>query len=331
MPAGQIRSPLCPPDRQGLSRAVQAALTLDKWVEIEYKKKGLPVKNGGKHPEIARWIADNAMFKIDRTHKGEENTMNRRYRKTVIAGNWKMNMTATETKKFAEELKKIMPRAKWCDTLICVPACNIQTAAKAFKDLRISVGAENVYFEEKGAYTGEVSADMLKDLGVKYVIVGHSERRQYFCETDATVNKKVHAVLNAGMNPIICVGESLEQRETGITDEWIALQVKSALYGVPADKLRRCIIAYEPIWAIGTGKTASAEQAGEVCTNIRATIRSLYGARVARSVTIQYGGSMNPKNAAELLAQPDIDGGLIGGASLKPEQFVDIINAANQE
>ena len=188
-----------------------------------------------------------------------------------------------------------------------------------------------MYFEEKGAYTGEISADMLKDLGVKYVIVGHSERRQYFCETDTTVNKKVHAVLNAGMNPIICVGESLEQRETGITDEWIALQVKSALYGVPADKLRRCIIAYEPIWAIGTGKTATAEQAGEVCSNIRATIRGLYGARVARSVTIQYGGSMNPKNAAELLAQPDIDGGLIGGAALKPDQFVDIINAANQE
>ena len=257
--------------------------------------------------------------------------MNRRYRKTVIAGNWKMNMTATETKKFAEDLKKIMPRAKWCDTLICVPACNISTAMKAFKDLRISVGAENVYFEEKGAHTGEVSADMLKDLGVKYVIVGHSERRQYFCETDQTVNKKVHAVLNAGMNPIICVGESLEQRETGITNEWIALQVKSALNGVPAEKLRRCIIAYEPIWAIGTGKTATAEQAGEVCSNIRAAIRGLYGARVARSVTIQYGGSMNPKNAAELLAQPDIDGGLIGGAALKPEQFVDIINAANQE
>ena len=257
--------------------------------------------------------------------------MNRRYRKTVIAGNWKMNMTATETKKFAEELKKIMPRAKWCETLICVPACNISVASKAFKDLRISVGAENVYFEEKGAFTGEISANMLKDLGVKYVIVGHSERRQYFCETDEIVNKKVHAVLDAGMSPIICVGESLEQREMGVTMELIALQVKSALAGVAAEKVRKCVIAYEPIWAIGTGKTATAEQAGEVCSLIRATIRNLYGARVARSVTIQYGGSMNPSNAAELLAQPDIDGGLIGGASLKPEQFVAIINAANQD
>ena len=257
--------------------------------------------------------------------------MNRRYRKTIIAGNWKMNMTASETKQFAEELKKIMPRAKWCDTLICVPSCNITTAMKAFKDLRLSVGAENLHYEKSGAYTGEVSADMLKDLGVKYVIVGHSERRQYFCETDQIVNKKVHAALNAGISPIICVGESLEQRESGVTEDLIALQVKSALYGVPADKLRRCIIAYEPIWAIGTGKTATAEQAAEVCTAIRTTIRQLYGARVARSVTIQYGGSMNPSNAAELLAQPDIDGGLIGGASLKPEQFVAIINAANQE
>ena len=257
--------------------------------------------------------------------------MNRRYRKTVIAGNWKMNMTATDTKKFAEELKKIMPRAKWCDTLICVPACNIPAAVKAFKDLRISVGAENVYFEEKGAYTGEVSASMLKDLGVKYVIVGHSERRQYFCETDATVNKKVHAVLEAGMNPIICVGESLEQRELGVTMELIAYQVRCALANVPAEKARHVVIAYEPIWAIGTGRTATAEQAGEVCQAIRSVVRKLYGAHVARSITIQYGGSMNAKNAAELLAQPDVDGGLIGGASLKPADFVQIINAANQE
>ena len=257
--------------------------------------------------------------------------MNRRYRKTVIAGNWKMNMTATETRKFAEELKRIMPRAKWCDTVICVPACNITAAVKAFKELRISVGAENLYFEETGAYTGEISAAMLRDLGVKYVIVGHSERRQYFGETDTAVNRKVHAALDAGLSPIICVGESESQREMGVTQDWIALQVKTALYGVPAERLRRCIIAYEPIWAIGTGKTATAQQAGEVCTAIRATIRGLYGARVARSVTIQYGGSMNPKNAQELLAQPDVDGGLIGGASLKPEQFVEIIHAANQE
>lgn len=256
--------------------------------------------------------------------------MNRRYRKTVIAGNWKMNMTATETKKFAEELKKIMPRAKWCDTLICVPACNISVAMKAFKDLKISVGAENVYFEEKGAYTGEISADMLKDLGVKYVIVGHSERRQYFCETDATVNKKVLAVLNAGMSPIICVGESLEQREAGVTAEWIALQVKSALNGVPAEKLRRCIIAYEPIWAIGTGETATPEQAEEVCQHIRTIIRKRFGSKNARAMTILYGGSMNEKNAFELLAQPDIDGGLIGGASLVSEKFVRIIEDANQ-
>ena len=257
--------------------------------------------------------------------------MNRRYRKTIIAGNWKMNKTASETKKFAEELKAILPKAKWCDVVVCVPAVNIPAAMKAFKDVRVSVGAQNVFYEKSGAYTGEVSADMLKDLGVKYVIIGHSERRQYFGETDFTVNKKVLAALEAGLHPIICVGESLEQRETGITDEWIALQVKSALYGVPADKLRRCIIAYEPIWAIGTGKTATAEQAGEVCEAIRTVIRKLYGARVARSVTIQYGGSMNAKNAHELLAQPDVDGGLIGGASLKAPDFVEIVNAANQE
>ncbi len=257
--------------------------------------------------------------------------MNRRYRKTIIAGNWKMNKTATETKKFAEELKTMLPKAKWCEVVVCVPAVNISTAIRAFKDMRVSIGAENVFYERSGAYTGEVSADMLKDLGVKYVIIGHSERRQYFGETDVTVNKKVLAALEAGLHPIICVGESLEQREMGITMELIALQVKAALADVPAEKARKCVIAYEPIWAIGTGKTATAEQANEVCNAIRATIRHLYGARVARSVTIQYGGSMNPGNAAELLAQPDVDGGLIGGASLKPDQFTAIVNAANQE
>ena len=257
--------------------------------------------------------------------------MNRRYRKTIIAGNWKMNKTASETKKFAEELTAVLPKAKWCEVVVCVPAVNIQTAVKAFKDMRVSIGAENLFYEKSGAYTGEVSADMLKDLGVKYVIIGHSERRQYFGETDVSVNKKVHAALEAGLRPIICVGESLEQREMGITMELIALQVKSALYGVPAEKVRKCVIAYEPVWAIGTGKNATAEQAAEVCNLIRTTVRRLYGARIARSVTVQYGGSMKPSNAAELLAQLDIDGGLIGGAALKAKDFTDIVNAANQD
>ena len=257
--------------------------------------------------------------------------MNRRYRKTIIAGNWKMNKTASETKKFAEELKTVLPKAKWCEVVVCVPAVNIQAAIKAFKDMRVSIGAQNLFYEKSGAYTGEVSADMLKDLGVKYVIIGHSERRQYFGETDVSVNKKVHAALEAGLHPIICVGESLEQREMGITMELIALQIKAALCGVPAEKVRKCVVAYEPVWAIGTGKTATAEQAAEVCTLIRTTIRHMYGARIARSVTIQYGGSMKPSNAAELLAQPDIDGGLIGGAALKARDFTDIVNAANQD
>ena len=257
--------------------------------------------------------------------------MNRRYRKTIIAGNWKMNNTLSQTKAFAEEIKPILPKGKWCNVVLCVPAVNIQAAVRLFKDCRIAIGAENCHFEEKGAFTGEITAEMIKEAGAKYVIIGHSERRQYYNETDFTVNKKVHAAVNAGLIPIICVGESLEQRELGVTMDLIAYQVKCALANLPAEKARHVVIAYEPLWAIGTGKTATAEQAGEVCSNIRATIRALYGARVARSVTIQYGGSMNPKNAAELLAQPDIDGGLIGGAALKPEQFVDIINAANQE
>ena len=251
--------------------------------------------------------------------------MNRRYRKTIIAGNWKMNKTASDTKKFAEELKAILPRAKWCDVVVCVPFVNIPAALKAFKDMRVAVGAENLYYEPSGAYTGEVSADMLKDLGVKYVIIGHSERRQYFGETDITVNKKVHAALEAGLHPIICVGESLEQREMGVTMELIALQVKSALAGVAAEKVRRCVIAYEPIWAIGTGRTATADQAEEVCREIRTVIRGMFDARTARAVSILYGGSMNAKNCDELLAQPDIDGGLIGGASLKPQDFARII------
>ncbi len=257
--------------------------------------------------------------------------MNRRYRKTIIAGNWKMNKTPSETKAFAEQFKAILPKTKWCDIVICVPAADLSAAVRAFKDSRIAVGAQNVYFEKSGAYTGEISADMLVDLGVRYVIVGHSERRALFGETDMVVNRKVRAALEAGLNPIICVGESLDQREMGVTMELIALQVKSALAGVSAEQVRRCVIAYEPIWAIGTGKTATPEQAAEVCAAIRALIRTLYGARVARSVTIQYGGSMKPNNAFELLAHEDIDGGLIGGASLEPKALMDIVHAANQD
>ena len=257
--------------------------------------------------------------------------MSNKNRRTVIAGNWKMNKTLSETRAYAEELKAILPKGKWCDVVLCVPFVNIPAAIRLFKDCRVSIGAQNCHYEATGAYTGEVSAEMLKEVGAKYVIIGHSERRQYFNETDATVNKKVHAALEVGLRPIVCVGESLEQREMGVTMDLIAYQVKCALSGVSADKVRHVVIAYEPLWAIGTGKTATAEQAGEVCEAIRTVIRKLYGARVARSVTIQYGGSMNPGNAAELLAQPDVDGGLIGGASLKPDQFVDIINAANQE
>ena len=242
-----------------------------------------------------------------------------------------MNKTPSETKAFAEQFKAILPKTKWCDIVVCVPAADLSAAVRAFKDSRIAVGAQNLYYEEKGAYTGEISAAMLRDLGVKYVIIGHSERRALFGETDESVNKKVHAALEAGLNPIICVGESLTQREMGVTMELIALQVKSALAGVSAEQVRRCVIAYEPIWAIGTGKTATGEQAAEVCTAIRALIRAQYGARVARSVTIQYGGSMKPNNAAELLAHEDIDGGLIGGASLEPQALMDIVHAANQD
>ena len=255
--------------------------------------------------------------------------MNRRYRKTIIAGNWKMNKTPSETKAFAEQFKAILPKTKWCDIVVCVPTVDLSAAVRAFKDSRIAVGAENVYFEKSGAYTGEIAANMLLDAGCKYVILGHSERRA-MGETNADVNAKVLAALDNGLIPIMCVGESLEQREAGITEEWITMQIKTGLASIGEDKIRKMIIAYEPIWAIGTGKTATPEQAEEVCEHIRAVIRKLYGAKVARAISILYGGSMNEKNAYDLLAQPDIDGGLIGGASLVPEKFVKIIEAANQ-
>ena len=256
--------------------------------------------------------------------------MNLKYRKTIIAGNWKMNKTRPEAKALIQELLPLVKDAD-CGVVICVPYTNLETALAATAGTNIAVGAENCHWAESGAFTGEISAPMLKELGVEYVVIGHSERRQYFGETDVTVQKRVRAALDAGLTVILCIGELLEQREAGITEEIVGMQTKAALGGVSKEELGRIILAYEPVWAIGTGKTATAEQAAEVCTAIRATIRNLYGARVARSITIQYGGSMNPKNAAELLAQPDVDGGLIGGAALKPDQFVDIINASNQE
>ena len=251
--------------------------------------------------------------------------MNRKYRKTIIAGNWKMNKTASETVGFANELKSLLPKTRKCDAVICLPALNITTAQKAFKGTRVSVGAETVHFLNAGAFTGEMSADMLADVGVKYVIIGHSERRQYYNETDFTVNRKVHAALEAGIVPIICVGESLQQRELGVETELLTYQLMTAISGLPAAKAKKIVVAYEPVWAIGTGKTATAQQAEEICAHIRACIRKKYDARTARAVSILYGGSMNVQNAAELLSMPDIDGGLIGGASLKPGDFAKLI------
>ena len=255
--------------------------------------------------------------------------MNRKYRKTVIAGNWKMNKTPSETKEFMMQLKNIMPKGRWCEIALCVPAVCIPAAVRAMRETRVGIGAENCNANASGAYTGEIATNMLVDAGCKYVIIGHSERRA-MGETDADVNAKVLAALEAGLTPIMCCGESLEQREADITAEWIAMQIKLGLKGVPEDKIRKVVIAYEPIWAIGTGRTASPEQAQEVCEHIRTVVRKLYSSKNARAISILYGGSMNEKNAFELLAQPDIDGGLIGGASLVPEKFVQIIEAANQ-
>ena len=257
--------------------------------------------------------------------------MNRKYRKTVIAGNWKMNMLASEIKPFMEQLKENLPKTRACDVVLCTPGPLLPAMIKAGKDCKVAAGGQDVSKYEKGAYTGEVSAAQLADIGAKYCIVGHSERRQYHGEDDMLINAKVKALLEKGIIPIICVGESLEQREMDLTMEYVAYQVKAALSGVDASQLRRCIIAYEPIWAIGTGKTATAEQAEEVCQGIRAVVRGIYGARPARAVSILYGGSMNAKNAFELLAQPDIDGGLIGGASLKPVDFSEIVKATDQD
>lgn len=247
-------------------------------------------------------------------------------RKTIVAGNWKMNMTPSQAKTLIEELKPLVADAK-NGCIICVPFTDLSVALDATAGTNIEVGAENMHFEEHGAYTGEIAPDMLAEMGVKYVIIGHSERRQYFAETDETVNKKVVKAFEHGLTPIICVGESLEQREQGITFEHVAMQTKIALLGLSADQVKKTIIAYEPIWAIGTGKTATSDQAQEVCAKIRETVESVFGKYAADAVTIQYGGSVNAKNSAELFAKPDIDGGLVGGASLKANDFSVIVNS----
>lgn len=255
--------------------------------------------------------------------------MNKNLRKAVIAGNWKMNKTPAEAKELIEGIKPLVEKAG-CGVVVCVPYVDLETVLGSVKGSNIGVGAENCHWENSGAFTGEVSAPMLASMGVQYVIIGHSERRTYFGETDATVNKRIRAALNAGLNVILCVGETLTQREQGITAELVAMQTKIALGGVTKEELKKVMIAYEPIWAIGTGKTATAQQANEVCAAIRSVIAKLYGKDAADAFTIQYGGSMNPKNAAGLLAQPDVDGGLIGGASLKADAFAAIVKAASE-
>lgn len=245
-------------------------------------------------------------------------------RKKIIAGNWKMNMTPSEAVELVNTLKPLVANDE-VDVVFCVPAIDIIPAMEAAKGTNIQIGAENMYFEEKGAFTGEISPNMLVDAGVKYVIIGHSERREYFAETDETVNKKVLKAFEHGLTPIICCGESLTQREQGITIDWIRQQIKIAFLNVTADQAKTAVIAYEPIWAIGTGKVATTEQAEEVCAAIRQCIGEIYDEAAAEAIRIQYGGSVSAASAPELFAQADIDGGLVGGASLKPD-FGQIVN-----
>jgi len=249
-------------------------------------------------------------------------------RRKVIAGNWKMNMTPSQAKALIEETKPLVEGKNNCDIVFCVPFVDIDAAKKAARGSKIKIGVQNVHFEEKGAFTGEISAKMLVECGVSYVIVGHSERRQYFGETDTTVNLRTKAALAAGLKVILCLGEVKEQRIDGITNEVVSMQTKLDLKDVTEEQLKNVIIAYEPVWAIGTGLTATPEQADETCGVIRKTIASMYGKRAASKMIIQYGGSMNASNAKDLLSKENVDGGLIGGASLKAKDFSIIVEAA---
>jgi triosephosphate isomerase len=245
-------------------------------------------------------------------------------RKKIIAGNWKMNMTPSEAVSLVNTLKPLVASDD-VDVVFCVPAIDIIPAMEAAKGSNIHIGAENMYYEEKGAFTGEIAPSMLTDVGVKYVIIGHSERREYFGETDITVNKKVLKAFEHGITPIVCCGETLEQREQGVTIDFIRQQIKVAFLNVTAEQAKTSVIAYEPIWAIGTGKVATTEQAQEVCAAIRVCIGEIYDQATADAIRIQYGGSVSADSAPELFAQADIDGGLVGGAALKPD-FGKIVN-----
>ena len=250
-------------------------------------------------------------------------------RKTIIAGNWKMNMTPKAAEEFIKTLAPMVAGLDKCDIVICPPFVDLPVAVAAANGTNIHIGSQNVHFAESGAYTGEISAKMLCEIGTEYVVIGHSERRQYFGETDATVNLRTKAALAAGLKVILCLGEVKDERLAGITDEVVSMQTKLDLAGITADELKNVIIAYEPVWAIGTGLTATPEQADETCGVIRKTIAAIYGDTAAEEITIQYGGSMNDANAAELLAKANVDGGLIGGASLKTDKFTTIVKAAN--
>ena len=253
--------------------------------------------------------------------------MNQALRKAIVAGNWKMNNDRKAAKALITELAPLVKDAA-CEVVLCVPFTNLETTLTLCEGTNLHVGAENCHWAKSGAFTGEISAEMLAEMGVEYVIIGHSERRQYFGETDQTVNARVRAALDAGLKVILCVGEVLEQREQGITEEIVSLQTKVALGGVSREELANIIIAYEPVWAIGTGKTATADQAEEVCSIIRGVVSKLYDQSAADALTIQYGGSMKPGNAKELLSKEDVDGGLIGGAALVAKDFAAIIDAA---
>ncbi|MCQ6264277.1 triose-phosphate isomerase [Fictibacillus sp. WQ 8-8] len=250
-------------------------------------------------------------------------------RKPIIAGNWKMNKTLSEAKSFVEEVKGLIPSSDTVDSVVCAPALFLDALVNASKGTDLGVGAQNMHFEDNGAFTGEISPVMLKDLGVGYVVLGHSERREYFGETDELVNQKTHAAFNHGLTPIVCVGETLEQREADQTKDVVKTQTEKGLQGLSEEQVKRTVVAYEPVWAIGTGKTASSEDANEVCGYIRSVIAEQFSQEAADQVRIQYGGSVKPGNIKELMGMSDIDGALVGGASLEPQSFLQLLEGVN--